>query len=214
MSRLNVGGALHVLSGSVQRGARRLFAENDTYYDMEQTNRFSQSGFGVSAGVLFTPIPEVRLAASYRNDTELKSTVDQTEVGRVDLPVSYSGGVFLRIHPSIRLATTLERHLWSSADSDLEAVGGANAYDTWSIGSGLELGGSSGIPLRLGVRHETLPFSPSAEQASEFSISAGSALIFAAGRASLEASVERISRNGAGAEERAWFLMFALTVTP
>jgi hypothetical protein len=78
----------------------------------------------------------------------------------------------------------------------------------------LELGRGSGIPLRVGARYAQLPFSPSDEPASEYLLSAGTAMMFAGGRASLEATVERIMRDGAGAEERAWYLMFALTVTP
>jgi hypothetical protein len=213
MPGLNVGGAVHLLSGSVRQESLRQFSSNN-YYLMSEANRIRLSGMGLSAGVLVGPFRLVSLAASYRADTELKSSVETVSLGTVELPTSYAGGLFLSLHPSIRLATTAERHLWSSADPDLEAAGGANAMDTWAIGSGVELGGSAGTPLRLGARYATLPFSPSDEQASEFLVSAGTAMRFAGGRASLEASVERIMRDGAGAEERAWFLMFALTVMP
>lgn len=212
--RLNLGAAVHVLSGSASRLARRFFLDNQDYYLVDQQTRLRLSGYGVSAGLMFAPIPEVGVAASYRSDSKLTSSVSLIDVERVDLPVSYSGGLFLQLHPAIGLSTTVERHLWSSADADLEAVGGANAFDTWAVGSGVELGGGTGIPLRLGTRYAKLPFSPSEEQASEFLFSAGTALMFAGGRASLEASVERIMRDGAGAEERAWYLMFALTVMP
>jgi hypothetical protein len=212
--RVNVGGAVHLLSGSVRRVANRFFPGSESYYDMEETNKIRMSGLGISAGVLFAPIQQMSIAASIRSDTELKSSVDALDLGRVDLPISFAGGLFIQVHPSIRLATTAERHLWSSAEADLKAAGGAYAFDTWAIGSGVELGGESGIPLRLGTRYAELPFSPSLEQATEFLVSAGTAMEFAGGRATLEASVERIMRDGAGAEERAWFLMFALTVIP
>jgi len=214
MRRLSVGGAVHLLSGSISRVARRFFVDNDDYYDMEQSTRVRVAGMGMSAGVLFAPVPELSFGATLRSDTELSSNVSGADIEKVDLPVSYTGGVFLQVHPSIRLATTAERHLWSTADADLEAAGGANAFDTWAIGSGIELGGSVGTPLRLGARYSTLPFSPTEEQASELLFSAGTAMMFAGGRASLEASIERIMRDGAGAEERGWFLMFALTVMP
>ncbi len=214
LPRLNIGGAIHIMSGSVQKLARRTFVDTDDYYGMNQENKVRLSGLGVSAGVTFAPIPEVGVAASYRSDSELKSMISDVDAGTVDLPVSYSGGLFLQPHPSIRLATSVERKLWSSAGADLEAVGGANAFDTWTVGSGLELGGGSGVPLRVGVRYSQLPFSPSDEQARELGYSAGTAMRFARGRATLEASVERILRDGAGAEERAWYFMFALTVMP
>ena len=211
--RVNLGAAFHVLSGSVRRGARRFFV-SDGYYDMEQSSRISLSGTGVSFGALITPIPQLNIAATYRTDTELAASIDDAELSSIELPTSYSAGLFLLLHPSIRIASTYESFLWSSANADLEAVGGANAFDTYAVGTGVELGGSSSTPLRLGTRYATLPFSPSSEQASELVLSAGSALSFADGRASLEATVERIMRDGAGAEERAWYLVFALTVLP
>jgi hypothetical protein len=214
LPRVNVGAAVHLLSGSISRLAERWFTNNDDYYDMKQSSRLRLSGRGLSAGLMIAPIPQISIAASYRSDAELKSRVSDADVENVDLPDSYSGGLFLQLHPAMRLATTVERRLWSSADADLEAAGGANAFDTWSVGSGIELGGSTGIPLRVGARYAQLPFSPSDEPATELSLSAGTAMRFASGRATLEASIERIMRDGAGAEERAWFLMFALTVMP
>lgn len=213
LPRLSVGGAVHVLSGSVRLGSERIFF-NHQYRTLSEINRVALSGYGISAGVLITPFPAFSVGASVRSDTELKSTMDSVPAGTVDLPLSYSGGVSLLLHPSIRWSTTVEWHLWSSAAPDLEAVNGANAFDTWAIGSGFELGGGSGAPLRVGARYADLPFSPSKEQASEFVLSAGTALRFAGGRASFEACVERAMRDGAGAEERAWYLMFALTVMP
>jgi len=213
MRRVNVGGAVHLLTGSVHRVAKRSFS-SDIYYDMDEDTRIQLSGFGLSAGVMFAPIPEVNIAASFRSDKELNSNVLAYEYDSVDLPISYAGGLFIMAHPAISLSATAERHLWSSADADLAAAGGANAFDTWAVGAGLELGGSSRFPVRLGARYGLLPFSPTDEQPTEFLVSAGTALTFAGGRALIEASVERAKRDGAGAEERAWFLMFALTVTP
>ena len=64
------------------------------------------------------------------------------------------------------------------------------------------------------LRYGLLPFSPPDDQPTEYSVSAGTALSFAGGRASFDATVERIFRDGAGAKEDTWYLMFALTVLP
>jgi hypothetical protein len=213
LPRLSVGGALHVLSGLVTRVSRRDFS-NLSYRTMGETARINLSGFGWSVGLIVSPLRAVSLGASVRSDTELKSTIDSVSVGSVELPLSYSGGLLISLHPSLRWSTTAERQLWSVADAGLEASGGANAFDTWAVGSGIELGGGSGTPLRMGARYSQLPFSPSDEPASEYAFTAGTALRFAGGRGTLETSVERIFRDGAGAEERAWYLMFALTVMP
>jgi hypothetical protein len=211
--RLSVGGAVHVLSGLLQLNSDRVFS-NSVYFPLHASERVALSGYGLSAGVMLTASQALSIAASVRSDTELSSKVESTVTGRVELPTSYSAGVFLAPHRAIRWSTTVERHLWSAAGPDLEAAGGANAFDTWALGSGVELGGGSGAPLRVGGRYAQLPFSPTAEQATEFVVSAGSALGFAGGRASFEASVERVMRSGANAEERAWHFMFALTVMP
>ena len=212
--RLSVGGAVHVLSGSVQAGSRRFFS-NSRYRPYSETSRISYSGFGISAGALVTPFEELSVGASIRSDTELKSKLkSDAVVGTTELPLSYSGGVFFTPHPSIRWSTSAEWHAWSSAARDIEAVDGARAFDTWAIGSGLELGTVGGTPLRVGARYAQLPFGPSADQPSELALSAGTVLGIARGRASLDFSVERLMRDGAGAEERAWYLMFALTVMP
>jgi hypothetical protein len=90
-------------------------------------------------------------------------------------------------------------------------------FDTWEIGTGVELGGpdaGSHFPLRLGFRYATLPFSPTAEQPREIDIAGGSAMTFARGRAVFEFAVERAIRDGGGASERAWQLFFGLTIRP
>jgi len=213
LPRLSVGGAVHLLSGSVRYGTFRQFS-NSQYFSLDKVDRVSLAGYGVSAGMMLIPIPQVTVAASVRSDTRLQATLDSADAGSVELPVSYSAGVFLVPLQAIRWATTLERHLWSVAEPDFEAVGGSHAFDTYSIGSGIELGGATGTPLRFGARYTQLPFSPSEEQASEKVLSAGTAVGFAGGRATFEFDLERVRRDGAGAEERGWYLMFALTVIP
>lgn len=211
--RVHVGGAVHVLSGSQKLQLTREF-DSSFYYPVSDLNRIGFSGFGMSAGLLVNPTSSFSLGASVRSDSKLKSSLDSTEVDAVDLPLSYAAGVYLQLNPSIRWSATAERKQWSSVEDDLDAPNSANAFDTWAVGSGIELGSSSGTPLRVGARYAQLPFSPVAEQASELVFSAGTALIFAGGRASIDASAERIARDGAGAKERGWYLMFALTVMP
>jgi len=212
--QLSIGAAVHMMSGSIRLGTRRFFTPSDNYQQVSVINRFSLAGMGYSAGALFNLSSSIALGASVRTDTELKSTLDSAVVETIDLPTSYSGGLFLVPHPSIRWATTFEWQSWSDASADLEAAGRSAAFDSWSLGSGFELGGGSGAPLRIGARYAMLPFSPNDEQASELVFTAGSALAFAGGRATIEGTIERLMRDGAGAEERGWYLMFALTVMP
>jgi hypothetical protein len=70
------------------------------------------------------------------------------------------------------------------------------------------------VPLRLGARYATLPFSPTDEQAHEVNVSLGTGLAFAGNRGLLDLSLERAFRSGAGATERAWQVSVSLTVRP
>ena len=51
-------------------------------------------------------------------------------------------------------------------------------------------------------------------QAREISGALGTAARFASGRATLDLTVERVFRDGAGARERAWHISVSLTVQP
>jgi hypothetical protein len=94
----------------------------------------------------------------------------------------------------------------------------AHAFDTWEVGSGIELGGpesrASSIPLRLGVRYATLAFSPTDQQPHELNFSIGSGIVFAGRRGVIDVALERAIRDGAGASERAWQLSVMMTVRP
>jgi hypothetical protein len=88
-------------------------------------------------------------------------------------------------------------------------------FDTWGADTGLEyrfLGGA--LPFRLGARYGTLPFSPTAEQPTEWTISAGLGTRIARGRLGVDFSVERLIREGGGARERGWNITLGLAVQP
>jgi hypothetical protein len=131
----------------------------------------------------------------------------------VDLPLTVVGG--LRVSPlrSVGWSTSVTWRSWSTADDDLTA----RAFDTWEVGTGLEFGGpdiGSRVPLRLGFRYATLPFSPTDDQPREIGVSAGAGLVFAAGRGLLDVALERARRTGAGSAETAWQLSWTVTVRP
>jgi hypothetical protein len=92
-----------------------------------------------------------------------------------------------------------------------------HAFNTFNTGFGIEIGGAKGgppIPLRLGVRHGTLPFSPTTDQPHETALSAGTGIALSNGRAQLLFSVERVLRDGANLTERSWELTFGLHIRP
>jgi hypothetical protein len=66
----------------------------------------------------------------------------------------------------------------------------------------------------VGVRYAQLPFSPSNAQPREWNFSVGTGVLFAANRAVIDVALERFQRDGAGAEERGWYLAVGVKITP
>src|SRR4029077_346213 len=115
-------------------------------------------------------------------------------------------GVEYRPSPFLRFASTGVWRSWSSASPNLAATG-SKAFDTFDTSVGVEVGGGKGgfpVPLRLGFRYATLPFSPTASQPKEIDLSAGSGFALSRGRAQILGAVERAMRDGGGVTERSW----------
>ena len=214
-SWIGVGVGFHLLTGSAKAGALRQFS-NTAYLPAAEEVRLGFSGAGLSVGVLVVPSPRLTFAAAFRIDSRLETIADSVRISRVELPKTVTAGVTLFPHRVLQWATTVTYQTWSDAAGDLAAISTVRAFDTWEVSSGIEIGGSgvSKIPLRLGFRYAQLPFSPSDDQPRELAASLGSGIRFASDRARIEFSAERISRKGAGADEKAWYLTFSVTVRP
>lgn len=211
--RLKVGAAFHVISGSAKLLLRREFSDS-AYQAFIRANDERLEGFGASVGVIWTPSGRLALGLAARSDTKASLKVDSVPSGEIDLPVSLVGGVQVTPHRAVRWSTTAIWRSWSSAGATLTV----SAFDTWEIGSGIELGGSesqaSRVPVRLGVRYATLPFSPTGEQPHELDLSVGSGIVFANRRGTMDVALERVVRDGGGAHEQAWQLSLMMTVRP
>lgn len=215
-STLRLGGAVYVLGGSARVTTARTF-DSRLYASLEQRDQLGFSGVGFSGGFVFTPVRRIALAGAFRTDRKLDATRNSVNVGSVDLPISVTGGLYVAPSPAIGWSTTFIFRGWSDAADDLASTT-ARTFDTWEIGSGIELGGAdlgaSRIPLRVGFRYAKLPFSPTSDRPYEIGFAFGTAIQFAGDRATLDASVERVTRDGAGARENAWHLAFGFTVRP
>jgi hypothetical protein len=215
-SNISVGAALHIITGSATASAVRTFG-TDEYAQALERVKLGFGGLGFSIGVVVALHPRLTLAATFRSDTRLETVADSVRISRIQLPVTASAGLVVVPLPAVQWATTVTYQSWSDAANDLAALGIVRAFDTWAVGSGFEIGGPAGgsqIPVRLGFRYAELPFSPTNDQPREVDISLGSGVNVASGRASLEFSVDRIFRKGAGADERAWYMTFSVTLRP
>lgn len=215
-SHLLVGAAFHLLGGSSRLTVGRSFSVSD-YSNYVERAQLSFSGAGVSGGVVLLPTSAIELAGLARLDGELEIRNGTRRAGAVQLPVTLGGGVRLTPAKGISLSSTALRRSWSRAQPDL--LGPTQAFDTWDIGSGIELSrpraaGAGMLPIRLGVRHRQLPFSNVATQATETVLTGGTGMLLAGGRASLDVSVERFRRSGGGADERGWYFTLGMIIIP
>lgn len=210
--QLQVGGAIHFLTGSTRLATTREFSDT-SFVALRDSTQAAFQGTGLSVGLLYTFVPRASIGLAFRSDGRLKRTIDSVETDRVDLPISVTVGLAVAPQRALRWSATATWRNWSDVD-----LAGTRSFDTWAVGSGIELGGpdigASRIPLRLGVRYAQLPFSPNADQPHEWIVTVGSAYPFASNRALIEATLERILRDGAGAQERVWQLTLGLSLIP
>lgn len=212
---LMVGAAAHVLSGSSTLRVRREFSSS-LYQPYTEQSQLVFSGLGMSFGAMVRVSSGLQLGAAARLDGTLETSRDTTVLQTVDLPATLSGG--LRVVPARGLTwtTTVTWRSWSDAAVDLAPA--TRAWDTWQVGSGVEVGGleagTTRMPIRLGIHYAQLPFSSRGTQGQEFTLAAGTGMPFADGRIAFDLAVERALRYGAGAREVAWHVAIGVFVMP
>ncbi len=215
-AKLAIGAAVHRLGGSSRFTATRTF-DNQEFQPFRERDALSFSGTSFSAGVLWLPNESLGFGFAARVNSSLTSELEDGSSSNVAMPVSLAGGLWLEVTPRMRLMTTARWRSWGRAQDDLMGSG-TRAFDTWEVGSGLEITSGSGnggkFPLRFGVRYAQLPFSPSDARPREWNFSVGTGAPFAGNRAVIDVALERFQRDGAGATERGWYLAVGFTITP
>ncbi|MBI1967133.1 MAG: hypothetical protein HYS40_04010 [Gemmatimonadetes bacterium] len=203
--RVAVGAAVHLLEGSTRSTATRRFDDSTTYQNTFERQEVRYDGFGVSASAAADIAPELRLAGWMRSDTRLRTSVNEIETSRNDLPTGVGGAVRWMPSPNARFAGAVAWRSWSDA--------GPNAHDAfgWSLGAEL---GSQDFPLRVGARGGQMAFGPGSRAPTEVGFAVGTARSFSDGRARIDVAVERLNRTGGGLQERVWTILVGLTVQP
>lgn len=212
---LAVGGALHLLTGSSRVTATRVF-ESEEFQSFRETDALRFSGRSLSGGLLWVPNTKLGFAVAGRWNSSLSLRLQDAAAPSVTMPASLAFGASLGLTSQMRWMTTARWRSWSRAQDGVLASG-TSAFDTWEVGSGLEIGSArqgAKFPLRLGIRYAQLPFSPTADRPTEWNYSIGTGAPFAANRAVIDAALQRFRRDGAGARERGWYFTVGITVTP
>jgi hypothetical protein len=213
-----VGAALHVFTGTNRMESHRTFADSQ-YLPVEQSAELSFAGVGASLGAVHQLGPSLWVAAMVRSDGNVKLDRDSARVATVDLPYSMGLGLRLKAGSKLDLAGHGIFRTWSGANSDLLASGGTGADNTFEVAFGGEYVGDPRQPyrrpIRFGAHYATLPFPlQPGLQPKEFGASLGSGLRFAQDRASVDLSVEYLSRSAGDFKERAFVISVGVGVRP
>ena len=206
-SRLSIGGGLHILTGSSNLTATRLFTDSAVYKNATQTDQESYGGFGVSLSVLATPVSGLHVSGFLQSYNHLRAEISGFQSAENELPTALGGGVQWTVTPEVRLAGTVSHANWSVSS----AAGTAFNTTNWSVGGEF---GRAALPLRVGVRGGQMPFGPGPTAPTQLGISAGTGFTFSQGRGILDFGVEHVRRTGGGLTESGWTLLAGLTVRP
>ncbi|HEX9690818.1 MAG TPA: hypothetical protein VGA22_01840 [Gemmatimonadales bacterium] len=212
--RLWIGAGLHLLSGSTREIQARTY-DTDLYANMIRTGDIAYRGIGFSAGVMASPASWLQTGVSVRAAGSLSASTRAADIATSPMPREINFGLTLAPARTVRVSGAVAHRTWSRASGGLFAPG-VQAFDTWEVGTGVELPPLVGsvLPLRLGFRYTQLPFSPATDQPREIVFAGGTGFDFAAGRATMDLTLERVARDGAGAAERAWQWQVELRVRP
>ncbi len=175
--------------------------------------RWRASGLTVAAGATWQPSSVVRVAASLEQAGDLTLDPVAPTPGpekSYPMPMTLRAGGTVTLASDLRFSTGLSRADWSGVD---EALGGDAARGVaWGYGAGIEWVGSTILgrtaPIRLGYRHQDLPFHFQGNPATETAFSAGLSANLADTEtmpvARIEYSLERGSRDAAAFSEEYW----------
>jgi hypothetical protein len=223
---LALGAAGGVLTGNLDRSARRTFTDStNTLREFNTRLRWEYAGYFAAVGARADLTPALRLGVSAMFTTEL--TADSAAGGAA--PRDYASALQLaagasgRITGDLMLALGVVRNRYPgiSGEGDL-------GRDTWTFGGGVEYEGlrtgRRTFPIRLGLRVQDLPYygrdeEPAKETAGMFGLGFRLAGDEAGPLAVVDLGVERARRTGlegtalsAGLEDSLWRVTFSLAL--
>jgi hypothetical protein len=224
---LRVGLGAHALTGQNRLTVVDVFEDTTRFDPVRQDTAISYRGTALSGGIEVRAGQVASVAASMRVGGRVRAVSGDATLARATAPMRFGLTVaYLGIaNSALALRTSYDK--WSS----LEGLGspGLEAIDAWDVSLGADIAGpriGAGRPLmlRAGFRRRTLPFAATpVENGSvgrgrsvlEQSFSAGTGMLLARGRASLDLGVIRASRDaGLSVNERAWILSIGMAVRP
>jgi hypothetical protein len=216
--RLQVGLGLHALSGQNRIEFGRQFPDSTGIGDVLQRSTISYSGRAISLGVIAQPNTQFVVGVSARFAGEIDLEQGAGIVAKSSLPVRLGAGVSYVGIPSTVVAARVERTTWTALEALRDTSSLTTMHDATEFSLGVESAGppfaGAQTTLRLGFRHRTLPFDADSGQVKEYAFTGGVAIPLSRGRSQIDVTLQRASRSGGGATEKAWLLSFGLGIRP
>ena len=214
--RLQVGVAMHGITGSNRTFFARRFADTTGVQSISQSNTFSYAGRAFSAGVVAEVLPDLVLSASGKIGQDLTMELQGQELRSAKVPARGGIGV---AYFGIRGVTThlrFEKVRWTDL-ADLSESSTA-VFDGTEVAAGVEALGpqvfGANSFARLGYRTRTLPFGANGDEVRERGLAFGIGLPLARGRTQIDLGAQRLMRSAPGAKENSWLLTFGFGIRP
>lgn len=214
--RLQVGLALHAISGENRLEFGRFFGDSSDLGDISQTSTINFAGKALSLGVIGAPSSTFLLGASVRLGGSLTAEQSTEPLASANVPTRFGLTAAWYGIPNTTLAARIERTNWSA----MRGLGTprTTVFDATDIGVGLDVVGprmaGAFSTARFGVRDRTLPFGVNGTQVSERSLSGGIGVPLARGRGQIDLTLQRAWRQADAARERAWVVSIGLGIRP
>jgi hypothetical protein len=214
--RLQVGLALHAVSGQNRILFGRTFSDSSGLGSAEQSSTLNFGGRGLSLGVIGMPIEDLVVGASLRTSGPLSVRQDGQSLASADLPSRMGVGVSWIGIPNTTLSVRFDRTRWTQ----MAALGSTqmSTFDATDLGAGLEVvgpriaGGSTA--LRIGIRDRGLPFGVDGTAVGERTTSGGLSVPLGRSRGQIDLGLQRATRTSSVATEQAWLLSLGFGIRP
>ncbi len=214
--RLQVGVAMHALTGENRTLFLRTFDDTSGVAAISQSNSFGFTGTAYSFGIVGEPVKDLLVSASARLGQDMKLELQGTELGAASVPSRSGLGVTYFGISGLTLFGRVDQTKWK----DLEGLGSdsVSIFNGTEVALGAEalgprvLGANSAI--RAGFRSRNLPFGVNGNSVQERGFAFGVGLPVSRGRGQLDLGAQRLRRSVAGINETAWLLSLGFGIRP
>ena len=214
--RLQVGLAIHAVSGQNRIDFGRTFSDSSGLGSAEQSSTLNFGGRGLSLGVIGMPIQDLVIGASLRTSGPLSVRQDGQPLASADLPSRMGIGASWIGIPNTTLSARVDKTRWTR----MAALGSTrmSTFDAIDSGAGLEVVGpriaGGATALRVGIRDRGLPFGVDGKAVGERTTSGGLSVPLGRSRGQIDLGLQRATRTSSVATEKAWLLSLGFGIRP